>query len=587
MKKIYNYLIKINSDPHISLLEYFILFLIIFFSFYYGFASYAIENMNEGLYAEIAREMLVTGNYIIPHLNFVPYLEKPPLLYWLIALNYHFFGVTTFAARLVPVSAAAFICLAIFLFSKALNLAKAGWIASIVLATSIGFIIIGRVLIFDMLLTAMFSGSLLTFYLWTVTEQRIYLWCAYACLSLAFLTKGLLSLVLIAAIVILFLFLNKTPWKKIFKLVDIVGMACFFLIIFPWLIAAGFKQPNFTWDFFINEQVLRFFNHRVPHDYHTGPWYFYLLPLLGIMLPWTLLLTTVIKKQINPDPNITRLQKFLWIWFLVPFIFFSLSQAKAAYYIIIGIPALALLLGIKIDELFKNNNNKLLVLNVALFSAISLLFLIFVFFILYKPNLASFFHYNVVFSQIFTYRSLLLLLTLLVLVVAIAYRFRNIAIVQFLLIASLMSPWVLFYVADKRVMQTARSEMAMSQLILTKAPQRPLYLYQDYEKFSSILFYLKKRVLLVDSTSKDLYFGATTPAATGWFISTKAFIHAARRHPVYVIAAKKKLPQFNQQVLPLHFCELMTSGKSVLLTNDCTSTKLSILHTENRAPNDH
>ena len=87
-----NFSLRFNTYYRLGVSEYLILFVVLFFSFYYGMSTYAIENINEGLYAEIPREMLQIGNYIIPKLNFIPYIEKPPLFYWLVAISYKIFG---------------------------------------------------------------------------------------------------------------------------------------------------------------------------------------------------------------------------------------------------------------------------------------------------------------------------------------------------------------------------------------------------------------------------------------------------------------------------------------------------------------
>jgi 4-amino-4-deoxy-L-arabinose transferase-like glycosyltransferase len=215
-------------------------------------------------------------------------------------------------------------------------MAKEGWIAAIVLATSVGFVLIGRVIIFDMVLTAVFSLSLIFFYLWYLYEKKHYLWLSYLFLGLAFMTKGMLSVALIPAIAFLFMFFNKTPWKKIFKLFDVVGISIFLLVTVPWVIAATIQQHDFAWDFFINEQVMRFLNKRVPHDYHTGHIYYYIIPLIVSMMPWSFTFPLLFKKDKHPTTRQKIVEKFLWLWFLLPFIFFSISDAKAQYYIVIG-----------------------------------------------------------------------------------------------------------------------------------------------------------------------------------------------------------------------------------------------------------
>lgn len=553
-------------------IEYIILFALIFLTLYYGFGSYALENMNEGLYGEIPREMLVTGNYLIPHLNFVPYLEKPPMLYWLIALSYHVFGVTGFAARLIPVTAGALTCLIIFFFAKSWQLIREGWIAAIVLTTSIGFILIARVIIFDMVLTLFFITALCFFYSWFITEKRHYLLLCYAFIALAFLTKGLLSVVLIPAIALIFMLVSKTPFKKILKTIDIWGIVIFLALILPWVIAASFRQQHFAYDFFINEQFMRFLNRRIPHDYHTGPIYYYVLPVLVILLPWTIFLPALFFKSKTKNEKFTLLKKFLWIWFLVPFVFFSTSQAKAQYYIIIGIPALAFLIAIKLQELVIQNKEVyilrafygLVIFFALIFLEASLILFYPTKFLFLSDDLPLYFNYALPF----------LLLCLCALIYGLAgwvinfYIGRKYPYLGIVLIAVLVVPIIIVFVWDKQRLQPERSEIQIANYILQHDPNRPVYLYQNYEQISSILYYLKKRLPIIDSTSKDLYFGSHTPEAINWFITSDQFKQRIKKQNVYVVIESKKIPIFKTIISPMQFCVVNQSGDVSVMTND-------------------
>lgn len=561
-----------NNFNKLAWFEYFIMFLLIFITLYYGFGTYALENMNEGLYGEIPREMIQTGNYLIPHLNYVPYLEKPPMLYWLIALSYHIFGVTGFAARLIPVTAGALTCLVVFWFGKSLNLIRQGWVGAIVLASSMGFILISRVIIFDMVLTLFFVLALCFFYLWYEQNNRRYLWLCYAFIGLAFLTKGLLAVVLIPVIALLFMLIAKTDWKKIVKTVDIIGIFIFLLVILPWAIAASIKQPHFAYDFFINEQFMRFLNKRIPHDYHTGPFYYYIIPLLVIMLPWTLFLPFLFKKvKKNVNQAINRLKIFLAIWFAIPFAFFSISQAKAQYYIIIGIPALALLIAIKLCEFIELGREKI-ILRIFYFSLLffAVLFLI--------ASLILFYPYRFHFladtlSDFYDYALPLLIFFLTALIYLMAgwilnfYFGRKYPFLAILLIASTAIPLVIGFVWDKQRLQPQRSEVLLASYILKHDPERPVYLYQNYEQISSILYYLKKRLPIIDSQSQDLYFGSHTPEAKDWFITTDEFKSQVENKHVYVVIENKKIAQFKSEVQGSHFCIVSQSGDVSVLSN--------------------
>ena len=105
--------------------------------------------------------MLLSKKFIIPHLNCVPYIEKPPLLYWLMSLSFSIFGFTASAARLITSTSAAFVCVAIVYFIKKIKLPQIGITSAIIFASSIGISIVARMVYFDMLFTALIAGALL------------------------------------------------------------------------------------------------------------------------------------------------------------------------------------------------------------------------------------------------------------------------------------------------------------------------------------------------------------------------------------------------------------------------------------------
>lgn len=569
-----NFSLKFNTYYRLRWTEYFILFIVLFLSFYYGMSTYAIENINEGLYAEIPREMLQMGNYIIPNLNFVPYIEKPPLFYWLIAVSYKIFGVSEWSARVVPATSAALVCLSLVYFGNLIRRNREGWIAAIILATSIGFIAIARVLIFDMLLTFFFTASLLSFYIWYKEVKVVFLRLFYLFLGLAFLTKGMLSLLLIPTIAVLFILSMPQPGKKILLFLDPFGLLLFAAIILPWHYFAIKQHAGFAWDYFINEQVLRFLDKRLPHDYHTGPIYFYLPKMILYLFPWSLLSFLLFKSDKSVDKSFYR---YLWLWFTIPLIFFSLSKAKGDYYMVLGTPPLALLLALKINEIFTTKNDKTLIyffVFLGIFESVA-------FGLLYSAtaqnNLAFYLPERFKLDAFFTLPLQYLCfgsVTVTFLGLMFCIQFRKKPLVHFLSVISLILFLVAFYVVNKQKIEYRQSETSLAKYIQHHGPERPVYLYQDYEKVSSILFYLKKRLPLIDSKSQDLDYGMHSPVAKGWFVSLNNFVNERDKEPHYVIARKSKFIDFLHSVAPHEYCIVAQSGSSVLLSNqasDCGS----------------
>lgn len=559
--------------------------LLIFFAFFYGIGSYAIADMNEGLYAEVAREMLLTKDFIIPHLNFVPYLEKPPLLYWLLAASFKVFGVTAFAARLIPALSSALTALAMFWFMQRLRDIQAGWLAVLVLCASFGYVLIGHVLLFDSLLTLWLTLTLMCVFLWHEFEKGSYLIAAYAFLGLAVLTKGLLPLVVAGGVVMGFIVAARLPFRQWRQIFHPLGMLLFLLIVLPWHLAAMFQLENFSWDYLINEQVLRFFNQRIPHDYHTGPIYFYLPRLLIYLFPLSLMLPSLLKtKYVRPPEertlgHATVVHKdsslILWPWFLFTLVLLSLSAAKGDYYMIIGFPPLVLLLAQRIKTYLSDNNYQGLAIYytitavVLLASAGALLFLL-------PRSTISNMHYGWLLPALLGYAGIGGYLI---------YRYRT-PILAFMFLTGFIMPASIFYTNFEKAQGDIYSQWHLANY-LKLAPNLNcrVFLFQDYEKISSILFYLGNRLPIVSSVSQDLYFGSHTKEAAGWFISDQEFWNSAMRNPTCVILLKNKFKAWQQtfvkevadkskeKITSIPFCQRAATDKAMLISNVCGKGK--------------
>ena len=325
-----------------SLTLWFIFSLII--SFYFGLTSYDLLNNNEGLYGQIPFEMIQNQSFVIPTLNEVPYIEKPPMVYWLIAGSYALLGKSVLSARLVPATFGLLTALSLLFLYGRLGLRRQGIMAAILLSSSLGFAVFSRMVFFDGVLTAFFTFALLSFYLWFQTTKRRWLLLFYAFLGCAVLTKGLLPLVLAGIICLWFIGFYYRTWKKIFQIFNSLGIAVFMIITLPWHWMAHLQLPEFSWFYFVNEHVLRFLDLREPRDYYRGPWYYYLVRLPAYVLPWTFLFPLWGKKREETDEQIPTLKTFAWIWFLIALAFFTISRAKGNYYMVLGLPPLIILL---------------------------------------------------------------------------------------------------------------------------------------------------------------------------------------------------------------------------------------------------
>jgi len=528
---------------------------IVFVACFYGIGSYAVLDMNEGLYAEIAREMLVNHHWIIPHLNGVSYLEKPPMLYWLTAISFKIFGVNAFGARFVPSLATALTALLFFHMGKKLDAARTGWFAALIMLSSIVFLIIGRTVFFDPLFMFFISACLISFYFMA-------LYPAYVFLALAVLTKGVVVLILIPIIVIVYMSLMGATREQYRALLDRRAITIFLAIVLPWHILASIVQPRFIWEYIINQQFLRFFNVASPHDYHTGPFYFYVPRVIAYLLPWSVFLLFTFWPLRLKKP-FDSLKAFLWSWFGVMFFFFSLSADKGDYYLIIGTPPLAYLIAQKVEEWVNADKSRWLVLVYGLFTAA---FAAAGIFAIITPKLVP-----------GIYQSSILLLTVVMIGFCVAglyfcYKNRDNVLLPVLLFSLLTVPFISFYLSIRENSQFMYSQKALAQYVKTQYQARPVYLYQDFEGFSSFVFYVGFPCPVVDSKSADLYYGSTTSEGKKQFLTLPDFFAKSKTEFLYLVMHTERWPAFQQNPDAKTFCAVAQNKRVMLLSNspeDC------------------
>jgi 4-amino-4-deoxy-L-arabinose transferase-like glycosyltransferase len=303
--------------------------------FFWRLGVPGLMDPDEGRYAEIGREILLLKDWLIPHLNLVPYLEKPPLMYWLTALSFGGLGQTELAARLPSaLSALAGVFLAYGL-GRALWGPGAAWAGALVLATCAGYLALGRLLTLDMTFTLFLSLALGLGYLALGHERpRLWPW-AYGALALAVLIKGPVALVLAGLIWGSWTLITRRPLKS---LMQPRCWLLFAVLVLPWFLWVQWRYPEFFGYFLLEQHLGRFLGAQM----HPRPLYYYLPLLLGLMLPWTWLLPWALARK-GPTADPGRL--FLWLWAGVVLIFFSLSRGKLPSYILPALMPLALLLG--------------------------------------------------------------------------------------------------------------------------------------------------------------------------------------------------------------------------------------------------
>ena len=185
------------------------LLLLAFIFFFNGIGSYSLKEPDEGRYAEIPREMVETGDYVVPHLDYVRYFEKPPLFYWAVALSYKLFGVSEGSFRF-PNAFSAFLCvLALYFLGRRWFGSRIAFLSATILISSLGFFAMARVVTLDMFFTLWLFLSLLFFYGFYRERKPLFIYLFYAALALATLTKGPVAVILLGATIFIHLLLDR------------------------------------------------------------------------------------------------------------------------------------------------------------------------------------------------------------------------------------------------------------------------------------------------------------------------------------------------------------------------------------------
>jgi len=529
----------------------------VFFSFFYGLGAYGLLNDNEGLYAEAAREMQQSHAYIIPTLDYVPYIEKPPLLYWLLSLSYSLFGVSEFSARLVPASAATLLCLELVRFGRRIGRTQTGILAAFVLVSSLGFALLARTVMFDMLLTAFIAFSLFAFYRWYEDDRPRDLRLAYLFLGLGVMTKGLVALALVVLAVTAFLPFAGFERRRIRALADIPGMLLFLLATLPWHLAALLSDPGFGWFYFINEHVLRFLGRRLPHDFYTGPVYYYVPLVLAGLLPWSGWLVFGFRRLAAREP----FEKFLLAWFTVFFLFFSVSRDKGSYYLITAMPAAALFVAMQIERCVREGRSRLNDVIAVTGLATSVILAAWVL-LPYRELLQS--------STALRVAGVMLVVVTLGIALSLATRESSSTQPLPLVIAlsALVAPFALVVVSGMVAAQGELSEAGFARAIAARTTGHPVVLFRDFEQVSSLLFYLHRPLPIIDSASKDLYYGQHTRAGRKQFFTSADLVRWSAAEKLYVVVRDARRREFEKGLRGRIFCRVAAGDQVALYSND-------------------
>ena len=566
----------------------------------------------DATHAEAAREMIANGDYVTLHVNGVRYLEKAPLPYWLVALSYGVFGVSEFATRLPTVLA---ILLSVALASIWALRAfghRAGVYAGLFVTTSIGFYLFTRIFIPEALLSLLIGASLYFF----LTALEVdggspWRWYAgYGSVALAVLTKGLIGIVFVGLSAAGYLLLSGewTRWKE-FRLAS--GFGLFLLLAAPWHILAGIQNRGFFWFYFINEHFLRFLGKRYPMDYNKLPALAYWGLLLVWLFPWSLYLTLVLRNLFRDLKSIrarkarrlrdrnsafcgslsfqARTRLLCWVWAGVVLLFFAFSSNQEYYTFPAYLPLLILLAGaLSAEETERSWGRWLLIPNfvyAGLGVTLSGVLIAGLWVSRNKPfisdigtvmaernvgdNTLAMSHFFDLTTDSFAALRLPALLAALALLagplVALWLRARrkNCASTW----AAACATGLLFVAAQIALIrfEPFLSSKQLAQAIARQAaPTDKVMIYGDQAYGSSLLFYLRRRIYLINGRTTSMWFGSQFPDAPAIFLDDADLLRLwNERDRIFLFVPPDQIARVDRVLPQPRYIVARSSGKVI------------------------
>ena len=554
----------------------------------------------DAVQAQISRNMLTSGDWVTARLDGVVYLEKAPLVYWLIAGSYKIFGVHDWSTR-IPIALSAVglawltAAFGVWAFGK-----PAGFYAGLCMGTGIGLFLFTRILIPDVMLTLTTTLAMWAFLRALDEEEphpRLWAFILAACLGTGLLLKSLIAVVFPVAAGIIYLalthqFFSVVAWKRLHVF---SGTLIVLLIAVPWHVLATLRNPpyfaltlhsgpgqyhGFLWFFFINEQLLRFLNLRYPRDYNTVPrLYFWLLHFVWLF-PWSVYFPAVAKLSFKPIDRAgrTRLLALCWAGFILLFFTFSTTQE---YYSMPCYPALALLIGsaMATESLWVRRGTRIVcaISGLATLVIIGILFYVRDISVSGDISKALTSHpavYSLALGHIedltlfsFAYLRLPLLVACIAFVVGAIGTFRGAGERTFLASALMM---VLFFHAARLalvVFDPYFSSRPLAEAIL-KSPDGTLIVNHHYYTFSSVFFYTNRSAFLLNGRFQNLEYGAYAPGRADVFIQDSDFKNLwVKPQRYYLLATESAVGRLEDLVGRSQLALVSESGGKYLFTN--------------------
>jgi 4-amino-4-deoxy-L-arabinose transferase-like glycosyltransferase len=554
----------------------------------------------DAVVAQISRTMVSSGDWVTARLDGVPYLEKPPLFYWPLAVSFKIFGVHDWAARIPVALAVIGLCLVTAAFGSWAFGRRAGFLAGLCMSTCLGLYLFTRILLPDVTLTLTIALAMWAFLrLLDDEEKHPRAWAATlaVCLGAGLLLKSLIGVVFPMGAIVVYLALTRQifslqVWKRLRPL---SGTLIILLIAAPWHVLAAMRNPpvweftmrsapgeyhGFLWFFFINEQLLRFLNLRYPRDYDTVPPVLFWLFNLAWLFPWSVYLPGAFRLSYKPVDRAgkTRLFALCWIGFVMVFFTFSTTQE---YYSMPIYPAMALLIGsaMVLEDRLARAGTRLLtvVFGVAAIGAIAILIAV-----RHVPTPGdisqaltsnpsayklSLGHMEDLTLKSFAYLRLPLAVAAVAFVIGAIGTLRTKARGVYVTVAVAM---VVFFHAARLAMVDFDPYLSSRPLVrvLEKSPPGDLIIDHHYYWFSSVFFYTDRTALLLNGRFFNMVYGSYAPGSADVFIDNSQFLNlwgSPKRY--YLFVSERTMDQVTSLLPKDELIPVDVSGGKTLFTN--------------------
>jgi len=312
------------------------LFVLIVFMSFFRLGSLTLFDVDEAVFSEATKEMVLSGDWITPTYNGINRYDKPILFYWLMAVSYKVFGVNEFGARFPSALLGVMLCMAVYFFTKYVRDEKNASYAVVALCLSGLFLVYSHAAVTDMALTFFITLSLFSFY-YSLRKDR-FIYGFYLFSALAFLTKGLIGIVFPFGIAFVYL-LSKEGLRGVKRMFSLKGLVLFCVISAPWYVAQTvINGQEFIRQFFLKHHFMRYTG---VISGHRGPAYYYIPVLIAGLFPWITFLPSGVRRMFKEKDDLSL---FALIWLGMIFFFFSFATTKLPNYVLPAVPAASILI---------------------------------------------------------------------------------------------------------------------------------------------------------------------------------------------------------------------------------------------------